>query len=181
MTVRVGASGVEISRIASATAMVAIGAATRANQDKPINQTNLATNLAEGIEASLNRVESRGNNRNLLWIDDMPSNNDYLVNAFRDIGINVFLAYSTEEAKNKLSEHKYDLIITDMSRPPDSEAGLTFLRYLETQKFSTPAIIYASYWVAAHIGQEDNFGVTLITNDPSKVYSAVLRRMLSSS
>jgi CheY-like chemotaxis protein len=178
VTVKVGLSGVEISRVAAAAAAVAAGTAARADQGVPLNQTTLAANLAHGIEASLAMGARGDNHRRLLWVDDVPSNNEYLAKAFSELGIDVVIAKSTDEAKKLLSNTHFDLLISDMSRPPDGEAGLTLLRYLKDQGNRTPVIIYAGQWPAEHRGQESAIGAGLITNDPSEVYSTVLKRLL---
>ncbi|MDO9707761.1 response regulator [Paracraurococcus lichenis] len=180
MSVKIGTNGVEISRVAAAAAAVAAGAATRADRDNPINQSELAANLAQGIEVSLSRPQNIKKTKRLLWVDDTPSNNDYLVRAFRDLGVDVVLAKSTQEGENALASESFDVVITDMSRPPEGEAGLAFAKKIREMGIKIPIIIYASYWASQHKGQESNFGVSLITNDPSAVYSEVLKRMLGS-
>ena len=177
MSVKISTSGVEISRVAAAAAAVAAGAATRADRDNPVNQSELAANLAQGIEVSLNRSQPITAKR-VLWVDDRPSNNDYLIHAFRGLGIEVVLANSTKDGETALSKGSFDVVITDMSRPPENEAGLDLVRNIRKSDSKTPIIIYAAYWASQHRGQEENFGVNLITNDPSAVYSTVLKRML---
>jgi CheY-like chemotaxis protein len=181
MVVKVGPSGIEISRVASAAAAVAAGAAARAEQGQPVNQQVLANNLAQGIEASLRSGDVKTLKRKILWVDDMPSNNDYLIRAFQDLGIVVTTSTSTSEAQKELSDNKFNLVISDMSRPDDDRAGLALIKIMRELNVQTPIIIYAAKWASEHKGQEKEIGAILITNDPSEIYSTVLKQLLTST
>jgi CheY-like chemotaxis protein len=80
----------------------------------------------------------------ILWVDDEPLNNGWETQALKTLGIKVVPATSTHEALRKLVDSSYSLVITDMNRAPDSEAGLTLLREMKSNANSTPVIIYGS-------------------------------------
>jgi CheY-like chemotaxis protein len=67
-----------------------------------------------------------------LWVDDFPNNNIYERQALEALGVNFVLATSTEEALKKISRQRFDAIISDMGRPPDSRAGYTLLDQSDT-------------------------------------------------
>lgn len=101
--------------------------------------------------------------------------------AFTSIGIDVVLSTTTDAAETELSKTNFDMIITDMSRPPDKEAGLSLIKYLHEHGIKVPTIIYAAFWASKHLGKEEDFGAKLITNDPSQVYATVLNNLLKAS
>ena len=75
----------------------------------------------------------RGDNivpKSVLWVDDRPDNNISERRAMEAYNLSFDLAKSTGEALAKLGKKRYDLIISDMSRPPDARAGYTLLQTL---------------------------------------------------
>lgn len=76
-------------------------------------------------------------------MDDRPANNRFLIEAFRELRINVETALSTQDALEKLDHERFDVIISDMGRPGDARAGYTLLRALSERGSTTPVIIYA--------------------------------------
>ena len=79
----------------------------------------------------------------ILWVDDRPSNNVNERQALEAFGIKVTISESTEDALNKLRVFKYDVIISDMGRPPDPQAGYTLLDAVKKLGKYPPFIIYA--------------------------------------
>ena len=59
----------------------------------------------------------------VLWVDDRPANNIYEQQALEALGIQFTVATSTANALSLLSHNKYDVVISDMGRPPDTQAG----------------------------------------------------------
>ncbi len=82
-------------------------------------------------------------NSKVLWVDDRPDNNTYQKAALGALGIQFTDSLSTDDATKKLKEIPFDAIISDMSRPPDSQAGYTLLEKIKQMNISTPFIIYA--------------------------------------
>lgn len=73
-----------------------------------------------------------------------------------------------------LQQERYDVIVSDMSRPPDEEAGKTLLKHLKEQGSTIPVIIFAARWAAEHKDEAAAIGAVLVTNDTSEVYSRTL-------
>lgn len=90
------------------------------------------------------RIIRRLTDRTILWVDDRPENNVYERNALESLGIKVSISTSTESALKMLSRNNYDVIISDMGRPPDQRAGYTLLSEIKKMGIDTPFIIYAS-------------------------------------
>jgi CheY-like chemotaxis protein len=83
--------------------------------------------------------------RRLLWVDDQPTNNVLEMKALEGLGFAIDMVVSTDEALHDIAKSgKYDVIISDMSRPDDNEAGRTLLRRLREIDDETPVIIYSS-------------------------------------
>jgi DNA-binding NtrC family response regulator len=70
-----------------------------------------------------------------------------------------------------LENQRFDVIITNMTRGDDHEAGLKFVDALHKSGNQAPIIIYSATFGREHHGQEKQFGVQEITNEPSVVYS----------
>jgi len=77
-------------------------------------------------------------------IDDIPSNNVYQRKAMEALGINFTTSTSTEHALEKLRSRKFDVIISDMGRPPDSRAGYTLLDEIRQLRITTPFIVFSA-------------------------------------
>jgi CheY-like chemotaxis protein len=52
--------------------------------------------------------------RRILWVDDRPDNNIFERRAMEAYSIQFVLALSTAEALEKIAEHQFDVIISDM-------------------------------------------------------------------
>ncbi|WP_405781128.1 response regulator [Streptomyces sp. NBC_00859] len=85
----------------------------------------------------------------ILWVDDHPENNTTLTRLFRSVGMAVDTARSTAEALAALRRQSYDVILSDMGRADDPQAGITMLRELERRNIDLPVVIHA-----AHVDQE---------------------------
>jgi CheY-like chemotaxis protein len=160
---------VSAEAIASSAAKVSAAA-----QKQGIPSQQASQNIAQIFSAGSAGARSLSEGK-ILWVDENPSNNILLINAFQDLGVRVFLATSTDQAESLLSQGKYDVVISDMVRPPDAEAGKTIIKWISQMNISVPVIIYAANWAAAHQGQEQEVGALRITNDPSIVYHLALR------
>jgi CheY-like chemotaxis protein len=84
--------------------------------------------------------------RNVLWVDDMPSNNAFEIDALQRKGVHVASAVSSDDAFRALDGNgRFDVIITDMGRESEGrDAGLTLIRDLKAHGVPTPIIVYAS-------------------------------------
>jgi len=86
--------------------------------------------------------------KTILWIDDKPENNEQHIEVFKSVGVDFELAKTSEEARNKLKLQSFDLIISNMGRPPkenepdNPEEGINFLKILSKNKNMTPIIVY---------------------------------------
>jgi len=108
------------------------------------NVTKEQLKTAKSFEKATTPESSRRLGRaSVLWVDDEPENNVYMRNALTVLGIHFTISISTEDALEKLCIKKYDVIISDMGRPPDLHAGYTLLEQLPELNRTTPFIIAA--------------------------------------
>lgn len=80
----------------------------------------------------------------VLWVDDRPDNNERERAALAALGVTFDLALSTEQALPMMRAGRYDLVISDMGRPGDPQAGYTLLRALRERGDATRYILYTS-------------------------------------
>jgi CheY-like chemotaxis protein len=113
----------------------------------------------------------------ILWVDDRPSNNRFERQALEALGIQISLSTSTEDALERTQRQSYDLIISDMGRPPDSRAGYTLLDKLRSDGNKTPFVIYASSRAPEHVREAIQHGATGCTNSPQELLEIVTRAL----
>jgi TIR domain len=101
--------------------------------EKDVVRNPSNTTLDSNLESLSRQIESEGNEkdnfprRSILWVDDRPGNNVLERQSLRQYGFEFDLAQSTLEALDSLRGRRFDLIISDMGRPPDPRAGYTLL------------------------------------------------------
>ena len=161
-----------------AEAAAALGAAAVARPDAGAapedvgQETRAAGELV--AEVVTPRVIRRAAKSTVLWVDDRPSNNAHERQALEAVGITFVLATSTEEALERVKRQSFDAIISDMGRPPDSQAGYTLLDKLRGSGNRTPFIIYASSRAPEHRAEARRRGAIGCTNRPDELFEMVL-------
>lgn len=110
----------------------------------------------------------------LLWVDDHPANNLSLRTLFSNYGINVDLALSTDEALAMAGRTSYAVIISDMGRGEDREAGHTLLKLLREKGDKTPFIIHSTSATAKREAETKTLGGVGNIADPTDLFSKVV-------
>ena len=59
----------------------------------------------------------------VLWVDDYPINNEAIMNLFKSKNVQFDIAISTDQGIELFQRESYDIIITDMGRGTESDAG----------------------------------------------------------
>jgi DNA-binding winged helix-turn-helix (wHTH) protein/CheY-like chemotaxis protein len=95
-----------------------------------------ATSVAE-VEPSAQRAQAR-----ILWVDDKPDNNIREREAMAAFKVQFDLALSTDDALRHLQAASYDLIISDMGRGTEPQAGYDLLNRLRQRGDTTRVIFY---------------------------------------
>jgi CheY-like chemotaxis protein len=96
------------------------------------------------------------------------------------LGIYVDLSTSTDDAVAKVTARGgYDVIISDMGRPPDEQAGYTLLAELRRLGVTTPFVIYATSRDPAHFDESVQRGAEGCTNRPNELVEPMTNALRS--
>lgn len=110
-------------------AAASLGAATAHWQDaaqdnQDIPDAEKTKEIAKVVDQLVTPKTSRQlEGASVLWVDDRPMNNTYERQALEALGIQFTISKSTDDALERLQRKHYDVIISDMARPPDQQAG----------------------------------------------------------
>ncbi len=146
------------------------------------------TAKAEEIKAAENAVEALtprtlrlAKSARVLWVDDSPRNNVHEQEAMEALGIDFVISISTEDALSKLKQSNFDVVISDMGRPLDQQAGYTLLDKMRDSGDTTPLVFYASSRSPEHIAESRRRGALGCTNRPDELFQYVLAAIERSS
>jgi CheY-like chemotaxis protein len=164
-------------------AVAALGAAVAARNDSDgAGQILDPQAVANALPSP--RTQQRIQNAQVLWVDDRPANNRYERETLEALGIRVDISTSTEDALDRMKWRSYDLVISDMGRPPDQSAGYTLLDALRARGDEIPYVIYASSREPKHVAEARRHGAIGCTNSATElvgIVTDVLVRNSSSS
>ncbi|MGB5908051.1 MAG: response regulator [Stenotrophomonas maltophilia] len=137
------APGVEASakKIQLAAAIAAEELAVKGGESAALAARN-ATNVVQN--SLTDSVLKKARSKRVLWVDDEPQNNRGPLDLLSAIGFDVRTSVSTDEAVGLLNREGFDLVISDMGRPPDPMAGYTLLQRIRANGVELPFLIYAA-------------------------------------
>lgn len=141
------------------------------NKPVPERETETAERISELITPNASRQLAGAT---VLWVDDRPENNMYERQALEQLGIRFTLSTSTEDALEKLQYGNYTVIISDMGRPPDKQAGYTFLEEIRKRGVTIPFIIYAGSRSTEHTAETRRRGGLGTTNMPTELFEMIV-------
>jgi len=119
-------------------------------------------------------LEQKPSSKRILWVDDRPKNNSFLVASLEDRGVHVDTALSTTEGLEALKNSRYDAVISDMGRPEGKKAGIDLAKKMKTVAPGVPIFIYCGKWGATNLREEAlTAGVTQITSSGSTLMAAL--------
>lgn len=84
--------------------------------------------------------------QSVLWVDNHMEGNSLVVDELKKLGVEVVTRLSTDQALALIDTRKFDVVITDMSRPESPTAGLDLVRAVRESALNkgARAIIYCS-------------------------------------
>lgn len=89
----------------------------------------------------------RRNILTVLWVDDYPINNAFLIDSFRNNSIDVKISLNTQDALQYLENEDIDLIITDLGRKENGRenpfAGSDLIKAVRSNNKEIPIIVFA--------------------------------------
>ncbi len=114
----------------------------------------------------------------VLWVDDLPANNEIERKTLRPHGIVFDNVVSTSEAVDQLANESYDLVITDLGRAHSSDssqtAGVAFLKHPSIVQGGPPVIVYASQWAVRRRDELLGLGASEVTANRRQLIDSVL-------
>jgi CheY-like chemotaxis protein len=161
---------------AEVVAALSAAVASKPDEDRTRESVAKEAMIAADVVAEVvtPRAIRRASRSTVLWVDDNPNNNSYERQALEALGVSFVLAQSTDEALKKISRQRFDAIISDMGRPPDSRAGYTLLDKLRSSGDQTPFIIYAGSRDPEHVAESRRHGAVGCTNNANELFEMVL-------
>ena len=121
---------------AEVVAALSAAAASKPDEDKIRKSVAREVMIAAEVVAEVvtPRAIRRASRSTVLWVDDNPNNNSYARQALEALGVGFVFAQSTDKALMKISRQRFDAIISDMGRLPDSRAGYTLIDKLRSSR-----------------------------------------------
>lgn len=113
--------------------------------------------------------------KRILWVDDYPSNNASIISLFEN-KIEFDIAISTTQGIKLLQDKNFDLIITDIGRGNEPEAGIDLIKQIKSYfpQFQTPIVVFSSSRAIGMYGNKaQKLGAFLVTNKTSEVISVI--------
>jgi CheY-like chemotaxis protein len=171
--IKVDKEGVSLELDATKAEVVSmLGAASTSqagNDSKKVDWGEIAKTVNRLAEVNVKKLSEI----KVLWVDDFPQNNVYERRSLEALGIRFALSTSTEDALDKLKSNEYDVIISDMGRGENKQAGFDLLK--ETKKISTtPFIIYSLGVTTEKIRKAKEKGAFGETSSPRELFQLVI-------
>ena len=139
--------------------------------NKPIREREAEKRISELITPKASQQLAGAT---VLWVDDRPENNTNERQALEKLGIQFTISTSTDDALEKLQHGNYTVIISDMGRPPDKQAGYTLLEEIRNRGVTTPFIIYAGSRSPEHNAETRRRGGLGTTNMAIELFEMVV-------
>jgi CheY-like chemotaxis protein len=162
---------------AEAAAALVAAAASRPSPEQTGSKADARETLDLVQETVTPRVLRKAAKAKVLWVDDRPGNNTYERQSLEALGVSFTLATSTDEALEKLKGTTFNVIISDMGRPPDTRAGYTLLDRLRAAGDSTPLVFYAGSNAPEHKAEARKHGALGSTNRASELFEYVVQAL----
>jgi CheY-like chemotaxis protein len=113
--------------------------------------------------------------RSILWVDNQPMNNTYEANVLKRLGASILFARSNDEAEAHLKQDRFDLVISDIGRGLQRDAGYNLLEHIRSSHRRLPVIFYTGNAANADSARvREAYGVT---NTPGDLINLVVRAL----
>lgn len=110
----------------------------------------------------------------VLWVDDYPENTESVREIFKNRNIHFDIALTTEQGLELFRRELYDIIITDMGRGNESDAGIVFIRELKYLHCEIPIIVCTTREAIQKYGKEAlSLGAYMITDRIGDMISVI--------
>lgn len=106
----------------------------------------------------------------VLWLDDHPANNAWLAQELTRGGAQVETCTDRESALAALAHFRPTVLLSDIRRGDDTQAGLVDLRYLrEEGLYYGPVYFYTGQVTPARLEHAQELGASGVTADPDEL------------
>ncbi len=116
----------------------------------------------------------------VLWVDDFPSNNAFLIEKFERDSFRVRKELSTRAGLAALRQEPFDVIISDLGRREDGVenplAGLDFVKEVRASGILVPILIFAGQRGLENRDRLIEAGANEVTASPVDVFRFVTER-----
>jgi len=171
-------AGFEATAKRKAEAVAALAAAAAAHPELgPDAKSDPRVAAAVVFQEVTPRVLRKTERAVILWVDDRPANNANERRSLEALGVRFILATSTEQALLQLRSQPVDVVISDMGRPPDSQAGYTLLHAVREAGNQVPFFIYAGSNAPEHKTEALERGAQGLTNKPHELFAYVINAL----
>jgi CheY-like chemotaxis protein len=182
-TIKIAGNQLTFKRSAEAAAAITkatIAASTRRN-DVQLQPDIVGRAVAAAQNAATALSPAEAERKSILWVDDTPANNEFERQAFLALGLSVIQVTSTAEALRSVATKRYSLIISDMRRGDEQEAGLDLLRSLRDSGDRTPVIFYTGSFSPENRDRAIRRGAFGETNRADELITLAIGALKSSS
>jgi CheY-like chemotaxis protein len=119
----------------------------------------------EGEVPELAAPSARLERLRVLWIDDNPTQNANLIARLRRDGASVATATSGDEAQAALRSGPFDVVVSDLARGGEPEAGFTDAeRFRDEGLFAGPFVFYVARITTGRRERAKRLGAAITTN-----------------
>lgn len=132
---------------------------------KEEQKTKKKISISPSINRRLRHIHEMIEDSRILWVDDNPGSTIYERTTLSALNIYTDVALSTEEATYMLTQIDYDLIISDIARNHDQQAGIEFLHLLKERNIDLPVIFYIGYYDRTKPDPVGSFAITNSVKD----------------
>ena len=115
----------------------------------------------------------------VIWVDDAMEQNETMVSELTALGVDVTRVASTEELRLRL-QGEFDLLISDINREGDPEAGFKAIEALRGESVQLPPIVvFFAMQVTASRKRRAAALEARLTNDPATLFEFVAEATLA--
>ncbi|HYI95065.1 MAG TPA: response regulator, partial [Bryobacteraceae bacterium] len=106
-----------------------------------------------GIEPLLSEIVSKQPllGVHILWVDDHPDRIASFANDLRGRGAEIDEVILEDVAMKFLEHAAYDVVISDMKRGNDRQAGISLLRAMQSRRIASPVVIFSGRFAANRV------------------------------
>lgn len=104
----------------------------------------------------------------ILWVDDDPSNNAFLIDRLRGDGHRIDTSLTTADALQRLGQQQYDGVISDLGRKEGGVenlmAGRDLVKAMRESQFRQPFLVFSTFRAVQIKGELIAAGATEVTS-----------------